>query len=87
MRFKLGDKAEQLSGNVEVGNIYRAKGGKLTRFFLVAAVMNETAHLFGLDLAGNIVSTQSYSTYHLENREIVGRCPELKETEFKVEFF
>lgn len=64
----------------EVGNLYRSKGGRDTKFWLLIAIKpttscirSNTACLLGLDDENNIVSTQSYGIHALRHREVIGR--------------
>jgi hypothetical protein len=52
------------------GNVYAAKGGRTTRFWIVLAVNKNTCPMIGIDAEGNIVSAQTYARYHLEARPI-----------------
>jgi len=59
----------------EVGNIYAAKGGRDTKFWLLVSIKPGTtsACVLGLDAEFNIVSAHTYTTYALERRKVVGR--------------
>lgn len=64
----------------EVGNLYRSKGGRDTKFWLLISIKptsspnlrSDTACLLGLDKNGNIVSAQSYGIHALRHREVIG---------------
>ncbi|WP_043345097.1 hypothetical protein [Cupriavidus basilensis] len=71
----------------KVGDVLRAKGGRGdTRFWLVAAVANQTAHVLGLDREGNIVSTASYGVHALAGREIVGAVEDFAEMRLNIKW-
>ena len=63
-----------------VGNLYRSKGGRDTRFWLWVSIKptscptlrSNTACLLGLDEDYNIVSAQSYGIHALRHREVIG---------------
>ena len=63
-----------------VGNLYRSKGGRDTRFWLLISIKptscpklrSDTACLLGLDDDYNIVSAQSYGIHALRHREVIG---------------
>jgi hypothetical protein len=63
-----------------VGNIYKAKGGRDTKFWLLVSIkrrvrgdlLSGTACLLGLDDHFNIVSAQSYGLHALLDRNVVG---------------
>jgi len=57
----------------EVGNIYAAKGGQDTKFWLLISIKPGTtsACMLGLDKDWNIVSAQTYATYAIERREVL----------------
>lgn len=59
----------------EVGNLYAAKGGRDTKFWLLVSIKPGTtsACVLGLDAEFNIVSAHTYATYALERRKVVGR--------------
>lgn len=64
----------------KVGNLYRSKGGRDTKFWLLVAIKpttaplirSNTACLLGLDDDNNIVSAQSYGIHALRHREVIG---------------
>lgn len=57
----------------EVGNLYAAKGGRGTKFWLLIALKeNGGAVLLGLDDESNIVSGQTYGAHALRHREVIG---------------
>lgn len=66
------------------GNLYAAQGGKPTKFWLVVAVRGTSCPMLGLDADMNVVSAQTYATYALERRNIVGFA-ELSEVRFQTD--
>ena len=67
---------------VVVGNLYRSKGGRDTRFWYVISIkkpkskyQGDRAILLGLDEDWNIVSSQTYAVHALEERELLGHYP------------
>jgi hypothetical protein len=63
-----------------IGNVYRAKGGPgRTRFYVVVALTERTAHALGIDSEGVITSTTSYSTSVFAQRDVVGHVAGLDE--------
>ena len=67
---------------VVVGNLYRSKGGRDTRFWYVISIKRsesrmrgDRAVLLGLDEEFNIVSSQTYLLRVLEERELLGYYP------------
>lgn len=80
MKVNMGDPPKVCNAGVQVGNVYPAKGGRGdTRFWLVLSLTNseQSAHMLGLNFGGEVVSTQSYSTHALREREVVGFCAEV----------
>ena len=75
----------------KVGNIYRSKGGRDTKFWLLVAIKPSTAPilrsgtacLLGLDENGNIVSAQSYGVHAIRHREVIGHV-NIEELKFNV---
>lgn len=81
MKVDLGETPPQCCEGVQVGDIYPAKGGRGdTRYWLVLAVTNSdrTAHMLGLDISGEVVSTQTYSLHALTDRTRLGFCEEVR---------
>lgn len=77
MRFSM-EGAPQIERPIQVGDVFRAKGPRPTRFWLVLALgSGSSLHLAGLDEGGRIVSTASYGDHAMERRERVGRCHEM----------
>lgn len=62
------------------GNLYRAKGGRGTKVWLLISIKptefpnlrSNTACLLGLDDDNNIVSAQTYGIHALRHREVIG---------------
>lgn len=79
MRFDLENiPEEKLGGNIKVGDMYQAKGGRGdTAAWVVAAVRGDTLHMLGIDKSGEIVSTASYGAHAMEGRTCIGQCEEL----------
>lgn len=70
------------SHEVVVGNLYRSKGGRDTRFWYVISIkkskskyQGDRAILLGLDEEFNIVSSQTYLLHVFEERELLGHYP------------
>lgn len=59
---------------VEVGNVYRSKGGKDTAFWIIVGVRGNAAHAIGIDCEGEIRSTTSYGVHTFQRRQLMGRC-------------
>lgn len=57
-----------------VGDIYAAKGGRDTKFWLLVSIKpgTQSACVLGLDKDFNVVSAQTYTTYALERRAVLG---------------
>ncbi len=66
---------------VEPGNLYAAKGGKPTRYWLVVAVCGRSCPMLGLDENMNIVSAQTYGVHAMERRPVLDRI-DLRQVEF-----
>lgn len=68
MKFNLPDAALAAADadKLRVGNVYPARGGKGTAFWVVVAITESGASCLGLDREGNISSTVSYSRYVFE---------------------
>ena len=69
-----------------VGNLYLARGGKPTRFWLVASITkDEGVKLLGLDSEGKICSTAGYNYKAVAGMPLVGYVPDFDKLEFQVE--
>lgn len=63
-----------------VGDVFPAKGGTPTRFWMVVAISaTGGTHLLGLDETGAVVSTASYAAHVMRERPPLGHCPEISE--------
>jgi len=81
MKINLGAVPAECRCGVQVGDVYPAKGGRGdTRYWLVIALTNSerSAHMLGLDIAGEVVSTASYGVHALEDRERIGFCEDVR---------
>lgn len=78
MKFDLAALPEGvINGIVQVGDVYRAHGGKPTVLWVVVAISGTAVHMLWLDRDGAICSSTSYAMRAIENRTLVGRCDEL----------
>ena len=81
MKVNLGEAPPMYCDGVQVGDVYPAKGGRGdTRFWLVLALTNseKSAHLLGLNAAGEVVSTCTYGTFAMAERKRIGFCEEVR---------
>lgn len=73
IQFFVGQRPTVLEGEVKVGDVYNSKGGRGgTKYWCVVAQKGRVSHMFGLDEAGEIVSSTSYGTHALVGRQLVG---------------
>ena len=77
-------------GEIVVGNVYSAKGGKAktrddTKYWAVVAVGEHSVSMLGLDADGNVVTAQSYLKHVIEGRRLVGRVPALETMTMEIE--
>lgn len=71
---------QKLQPDVMVGDIYPAKGGRGgTSAWLVVGVTEKMAHVLGLSIEGDVVSTASYGVHAFECRERIGYVEEFKD--------
>jgi len=81
MKVLMGDPPTRYSVGVQVGDVYPAKGGRGdTRFWLVVSLghSGQSAHMLGLNADGVIVSTASYNSGALEERQRIGWCADVR---------
>ena len=85
---------------VQVGDIYPAKGGAKTRFWIVLAIsyrghlQGEMVHMIGLNSEGEIVATTSYGRHAIEGtpdglfkpRQLLGRVTGMSDLQFDIEW-
>jgi hypothetical protein len=77
-------------GEVAVGNVYAAKGGKAsqrddTKYWAVVAVKEHGVSLLGLDAEGHVVTTANYLKHAVSGRQLVGRVPGLATVVMEIE--
>lgn len=79
MKFDLsGIPKTAIRAGLQVGDVLPARGGRgETAVWLVAAIRERTAHVLGLNEAGEIVSTATYGLHALEVRDVIARCKAL----------
>lgn len=85
---------------VQVGDIYPAKGGAKTRYWIVLALsgresfQGEMVHMIGLNAEGDIVATTSYGRHAIEGtrdglfkpRQLLGRVKDIQDLQFDIEW-
>ncbi len=87
MRFKV----EELPQSVfprgpQVGDVFPAKGGQSTSFWVLVAesITGQSGHYLGLDAQGKIVSTASYGHHAMRERALIGKVS-IDEIELSIE--
>ncbi|MDE2102704.1 MAG: hypothetical protein KGL39_36000 [Patescibacteria group bacterium] len=93
MKFNLPEVADlTLSNEVQVGNVYSAKGGKGTAFWVVVAVSERGVTCLGMNRAGEITSATSYGRHVFEGgaystgRPVLGHVAGLGDLSFDVQW-
>lgn len=93
MKFTLPANPAPLEETTEVivGNVYAAKGGAPTRYWVIVGVRNNTAIMLGLDAEGVLCSANTYgkSTFdgtrtYDKGRPILGFCAGLEDLVFDI---
>jgi hypothetical protein len=92
MKIETGNIPECLDGAIKVGNVYRARGGSPTKFWVVFAVRGSQISVLGLDGSGEIVTGQTYGKDAFESsgscqRTPVGFIPGLADVQLKVTWY
>jgi len=73
-----------------VGNVYAARGGNKTSFWVVVGVTDKGVALLGIDRSGNIVSATTYGRHVFEGgnyrdgRPILGRVEGIQDLQFEI---
>ena len=94
MKFNIPDalQREVRDNEVRVGNVYAAKGGKGTAFFVVVAMHKDSCSVIGIDRNGSITSASSYYKSSFEGgeyrspRPVMGYVEGLEELTFDVQW-
>ena len=96
MKIDMRNAPEFSNEGLEVGNVYRCKGGANAdqKFWIVVALPRDRCVMLGIDADGNIVSSATYgqhvfncqSPHFTRGREIVGRCKGMPTLNFSVEW-
>ena len=76
MKFNIQAFHRDPGQDVQVGNVYRARGGAGPHYFVVASMTasGSSCHCLGIDLEGKIVSTATYGVHALAERACIGRA-------------
>jgi hypothetical protein len=83
---------EPFDQTFKVGNVYRAKGGKKTQFFILVGFDESQAFFLGINREGKLTSATNYGRQCFEGnahwlcREVVGFCSELADMELNIEW-
>lgn len=60
-------------GEIAIGNVYLAKGGKgPTKYWMVVQIADHRISVLGIDADGNITTAQNYLRHAIEGRQYVG---------------
>lgn len=95
MQFSMPDvPPEQCpEAKVEIGNVYQAKGGSKTKYWVVIGISDNRVHVVGLDSEGAMVSVASYYKHVFcggsmwRPREVIGRVEGLDSLMFDIQLF
>lgn len=73
--------------DVKIGNVYPAKGGRgNTKFWIVIARHQSAIVMLGLDAEGEVVSSQTYGFWSMEDRPVLGFCAGIEQLNFDIEW-
>lgn len=90
MKFNLDSQHAPLPSNraPEVGDVYPAKGGRGDTIYwiIVGTTMRGGCAVLGIDGEGQVISAQSYNASAFKDRPLLGRCQNLAELSFDIEW-
>ena len=75
-----------------IGNVYRAKGGTLTKFWVIVKTRGNRAVVLGLDANGEITTGETYGLWVFDgstplfNRSLVGKIRGLENLKLEVDW-
>jgi hypothetical protein len=81
-----------VDSSLQIGNVYRCKGGGKTHYWIVIGLTERTVNLVGINSDGAITSTANYGAHVFEGhvgfsgRELLGRCTGVADMEFDIEW-
>jgi hypothetical protein len=80
MKFDLSSVPDNVSGEVQVGDVFLSNGGRGNgrNFWVVVSVRGTMAHMLAVDRSGTIVGATSYGVHTFERRQRVGYAPEVQ---------
>jgi len=91
MKFNLPTPEAPLDPSEElvIGNVYAAKGGNKTRYWVVVGIRDSTVILLGLNADGELSSAATYGAHVFSqgsryNRPVLGRCEGIEELNFDI---
>lgn len=87
MKFELQELPRRMRDEpVQVGDVYKAKGGGSTRYWVVMGLTARMAASLGLSSDGAVVSATSYSVTVFEARERVGVVANIEDLVLNIEW-
>jgi len=93
MEFKMPESKPRLAQTlspIQIGNIYKCKGGAKTSYWIVVGENESTVNLIGINDAGKVTSTANYGRHVFESsmwsRDIIGYCHGLQDMAFDIEW-
>lgn len=95
MKFSVPQRYSEPPEPCAVGNVYAAKGGRKTSYWIVIALFNNMAHCVGVNDDGVITATTSYGAHvfegcaglgHSDGRTVLGRVENLDNLTFDIIF-
>lgn len=95
MKFNLPQPAPraEFDSTLQLGNVYRCKGGGKTHYWIVIGATERTVNLLGINSDGQVTSTANYGAHVFDGsaigfagRELLGRCAGIDSLEFDIEW-
>lgn len=92
MKFDTKNAPDFPSDEVAIGNVYISKNSRVTKYWVVVAIRDNTCIMLGIDEHGDITSSASYGrhcfedTQYFKGRKPIGRVVNMPTLEFSIEW-
>lgn len=94
MKFNVPETGAPLDTSIlQIGNVYRCKGGSKTKYWIVVGMDEKTVFLLGINGDGVMTSATAYGRHVFDGssnlfrgREVLGYCAGLENLEFDIQW-
>lgn len=81
----MNDIRPRARGEVQVGDVYNAKGPG-PKYWVIVSVNGNAASALGINIDGEIVSATRYNLHAYEGRDLLGRCEDVANMKLNIEW-